>query len=52
MNAVHGIVEDVKQKISLNVDGKAEELKVLHQLRIDASKGGKDLIVKSSMNLK
>ncbi|KAI4099996.1 MAG: hypothetical protein LQ339_005662 [Xanthoria mediterranea] len=51
-NAVYGIVEDVKEKMSLNVDGKAEELKVLHQLRIDASKGGKDLIVKSSMNSK
>ncbi len=51
-NAVHGIVEDVKEKMSLNVDGKAEELKVLHQLRIDATKGGKDLIVKSSMNSK
>ncbi|KAI4225265.1 MAG: hypothetical protein L6R36_004053 [Xanthoria steineri] len=51
-NAVHGIVEDVKEKMSLNVDGKAEELKVSHQLRIDATKGGKDLIVKSSMNSK
>lgn len=51
-NAVHGIVEDVKRKMSMNVDGRAEELKVLHQLRIDASKDGRDLIVKSWMNSK
>ncbi|KAL8757256.1 MAG: hypothetical protein Q9199_002364 [Rusavskia elegans] len=51
-NAVHGIVEDVKEEMSMNVDGRAEELKVLHQLRIDASKGGRDLIVKSWMNSK
>ncbi|KAL8996724.1 MAG: hypothetical protein Q9169_003839 [Polycauliona sp. 2 TL-2023] len=44
------IVEEIRETMDLCHEGSPEEVKVLHQLRIDASKGSKrDLIVKVSM---